>query len=291
MSRNTAAYAIPLSAVGILTFAAVVLSGGDLATALAPVAAAVLLYTALVAPLRACVLALMFLALVADAPQDNPMSGLWESPLYGIGRLLCNNWSETFGIRALSFSGMDVLAFLLVARTAVSPRSRPLAAPLRYAMWAFVGGIALLAVVGLLRGGEMDPAYWQVRQLVYLPVFAWLLSQALDRPRDHLLLAPLVLAAALIKTAAGVYFQFAIARPEGLSSPVILSHSETMLLCLSATLVAVRWLESPDAKSLRRCLWFGRSLLARFRSRRHQLSRCDCHRQHGCTAIRLLISR
>src|SRR2546423_1552427 len=131
VSRNTAAYAIPLSAVGILTFAAVVLSGGDLATALAPVAAAVLLYTALVAPLRACVLALMFLALVADAPQDNPMSGLWESPLYGIGRLLCNNWSETFGIRALSFSGMDVLAFLLVARTALSPRSRPLAAPLR----------------------------------------------------------------------------------------------------------------------------------------------------------------
>lgn len=256
MSRNTAAYAIPLSAVGILTFAAVVLSGGDLATALAPVAAAVLLYAALVVPLRVCVLALMFLALVADAPQDNPMGGLWESPLYGLGQLLCNNWSGTFGIRALSFSGMDVLAFLLVARTAVSPRSRPLAAPLRYAMWAFIGAIAFLAVVGLVRGGEMDPAYWQVRQLGYLPVFAWLLSQALDRPRDHLLLAPLVLSAALIKTAVGLYFHFAVARPEGLISPVILSHSETMLLCLSATLVAVRWLENPDARSLRRCLWF-----------------------------------
>jgi hypothetical protein len=145
---------------------------------------------------------------------------------------------------------------LLVARTAISPRSRPLAPPLRYAMWAFIAAIVALALTGLARGGEMDPAYWQVRQLVYLPVFAWLLSQALDRPRDHLLLAPLVLSVAVIKAAVGLYFHFAIARPQGLVPPVILSHSETMLFCLSAALVAVRWLENPDARSLRRCLWF-----------------------------------
>ena len=262
MRRSDVAYTLSLLVIGLLTFLAVVLSGGDLIAAIAPVVAAALLYAAVFAPLRACVLALMFLALVADAPQDYPMNGLWESPLYSIGELLCNNWSKTFGIRSLSFSGMDALALLLVARSMISPRSRPLSGPLRYSLWAFITTIVAMAGIGILNGGAVDPAYWQVRQLIYLPVFAWLLSQVLETPEDHQLLVPVILGAALVKTAVGLYFHFAVAGPRELHSPVILSHSETMLFCLSITLVVVRWLEQPDAKSFTRCLWFVPTILA-----------------------------
>jgi hypothetical protein len=253
--------AIALVVVGGLTFAAVLLTEGEPAAALGPVAAAALLYAALFAPLRACVFSLMFLGLAADAPQDFPMNGLWHSPLYSVGELLCSNWSKTFGIRTLSFSGMDALALLLVLRTAVHPRSWPIAPPLRYAMWGFLAAIASLALWGFARGGAIDSAYWQTRQLVYLPVFAWLLSQVIDGPADLTLLAPIVLGAALLKTVVGTYFAFAVARPQGLISPVVLSHSETMLFCLSTALVVVRWLEQPDRTSLRRCLWFVPTML------------------------------
>jgi hypothetical protein len=260
--RSDVAYALSLLVIGLLTFLAVVLSGGDLLAAIAPVVAAALLYAAVFGPLRACVLALMFLALVADAPQDFPMNGLWQSPLYSIGELLCNNWSKTFGIRSLSFSGMDALTLLLVARSMISPRSRPLAPPLRHALWAFLATVGAMAAIGIARGGDVDPAYWQVRQLVYLPIFAWLLSQTFETPEDHQLLVPVILGAALVKTAVGLYFHFAIAGPRELHSPVILSHSETMLFCLSITLVVVRWLEQPDAKSFTRCLWFVPTVVA-----------------------------
>jgi hypothetical protein len=260
--RSDVTYTLSLLVIALLTFLAVVLSGGDLVAAIAPVAAAALLYAAVFAPLRACVLALMFLALVADAPQDFPMNGLWQSPLYSIGELLCNNWSKTFGIRTLSFSGMDALTLLLAARSMISPRSRPLAAPMRYSLLAFMATLITMTAIGIVRGGDLDGAYWQVRQLIYLPIFAWLLSQALEKPQEHQLLAPVILGAALIKTAVGLYFHFAVAGPRELHSPVILSHSETMLFCLSITLVAVRWLEQPDAKSFTRILWFVPTILA-----------------------------
>jgi hypothetical protein len=156
---------------------------------------------------------------------------------------------------------MDAIALLLVLRTAVYPRSWPLAPPLRYAMWGFIAAIVSLGAWGLARGGAIDPAYWQVRQIVYIPVFAWLISQALDRAEGATLLASIVLAAALIKTVVGVWFAWVVARPQGLTPPVVLSHSETMLFCLSTALVAVRWLEQPDWKSLRRCLWFVPAML------------------------------
>jgi hypothetical protein len=200
----------------------------------------------------------MFLALVADAPQDNPMAGLWRSPLYGLGQLLCNNWSNTFGIAALSFSGMDLLTALLLARLLLAPKDGPArrASALGAALLVFFLALLGLGAVGVLTGAALGNAYWQVRQLVFIPVFAWLLGEALEGREDHRILGSVVVAAALIKTAVGLYFHFAIARSRGLAPPFLTTHSDTMLFCLSITLVLVRWLERPDAASLRRCLWF-----------------------------------
>jgi hypothetical protein len=252
-----------LLSIGLLTFAALLLSGGELAAVAAPVLLVLLLYTEWRAPLRVCAVGLMFLSLIADAPQDNPMGGLWKSPLYTLGALLCNNWSKTFTISALPFSGMDLLcAFLLVRvglrRIAGHPPggSAKVASALWSAMAVFIAAIFVLGAFGVGSGGRFGAAYWQVRQLLCIPVFAYLLSEALEGERDYRVLAPVVLAAALIKTAVGMYFYFAIARPQGLDVPCITSHADTLLYCLSLTLVFLQWLEKPDWPNLRRCLWF-----------------------------------
>ena len=248
--------ALAVLGAGALTLLAIVATGGSPAAAAAPVLAIAVIYLALRAPLRACIATLMFLALIADAPQDNPMAGLWHSPLYAIGQLLSNNWSNTFGITALSFSGMDVLALLLLARIAFTPRPVHIASALRAALSLFFAAMLGLAAVGFLNGGAIGNAYWQVRQLIFVPVFVWLLSEALRGPDDHRVLARIVVAAALVKTAVGLYFHFAIARPAGLNLPFLTSHSDTMLFCLSIVIVFVRWIEQPDARGLRLCLWF-----------------------------------
>jgi hypothetical protein len=248
---------------GALTFLAVILSGGELVAAAAPVVAVVLLYVEWRAPLRACVVGLLFLSLIADAPQDFPMGGLWRSPLYTLGEILCNNWSKTFHVSWLPFSGMDLLCALLLGRVAVRRfaghppgGSARVASSLRKALGVFVLALFAWGVLGMARAGRGGAAYWQVRQFLCIPVFTWLLAEALDGEHDYRVLAPVVLAAALIKTAVGAYFYFAIARPQELNPACITSHADTMLFCLSITLVFLRWLEQPDWPSLRRCLWF-----------------------------------
>lgn len=254
---------LPLLGACGLTFFALAASGGNLAATAAPVLAAALVYASLRAPLRACVLGLMFLALIADAPQDNPMSGLWESPLFALGQVLCSNWSNTFGVAALSFSGMDLLCLLLLARIACQPQGAAhVAGPLRIALLVFLGTLVLLGLVGMARGGSLNSAYWQVRQLLFIPVFAWLVARGLPFAQDHRLLGRMVLSAAAIKAAVGLYFYLAIARPQGLAPASITTHADTLLFCLSITLVTLRWLEEPTAPNLLRCLWLVPLVLA-----------------------------
>jgi hypothetical protein len=251
---------LPLLALGGVSFVALALSGGELLAAAAPIIAVTLLYAEWRAPMRVCAIGLFFLSIVADAPQDSPTGERWASPLYAIGRLLCDNWSKTFTISALPFSGMDLLCVLLLVRIALrrwlgDRGSARVALPLRSAFAVFLGTLVLLGAVGLVRSGSFGAAYWQIRQLICIPVFAYVLAEALDGPRDHRLLGGLILAAALIRIAAGLYFHFAIDLPQGLESPVITSHADTMLFCLALALVLVDWLENPGWPRLRRCLW------------------------------------
>ncbi|MFN2549635.1 MAG: O-antigen ligase family protein [Myxococcales bacterium] len=234
--------------VAALTAAAIVVTGGNLAAAIAPALLAAAIVALILAPLRACVMSLIFLSILADAPQDNPMSGHWRSPLYGLGELLCNNLSTTFGV-PMPLSGIDLIAIVLLVRVALSQRTI-VAAPLRVAAGAFFAALVALAAAGAARGGNGDAAYWQVRQLAWMPGFIFLAAHALDDDAALVRLSRLILAAALIKSAVGFYFRFAIAAPNGIESPVILSHSETLLLCLSIAILAVRWLEQPKASAL-----------------------------------------
>ena len=244
--------------VGVATLVAVI---GAPAAVAAPVAMAALAWAIWRAPLRTCVLVLLFLCLIADVPQDNPMNGEWQSPLYFLGLVLCTNWSKAFGISGLPFSGLDVACAALAARVLARGRTRG-AGILGGSLAAFAAAIVALFAVGAVRSGSAGAAYWQVRQLACVPVLAWLLMQVIENEGDFMLAGRLVLGAALVKAADGLWFYFAIVRPQGLRVPVIVSHAETMLFCLAVALLAIRWMEQPDRRALRRGLLFGGVLLA-----------------------------
>lgn len=255
MTGRAAPHALAAGGIAAATAVAVLASNGDPAAAVAPALAVAVLWALWRAPLRTCVLAFFFLCILADAPQDNPMSGHWHSPLYPLGQLLCSNWSKTFGVAALSCSGIDLVGLALLARVAVSGERAQMAQPLRAAASLFFVTILALAAVGAAGGGNFDAAYWQVRQLVWLPGFIWLCAHALGEPRDWQRFGQAIVAAAVIKALVGLYFHFFIALPRGLRSPVIVSHSESLLFCLAVTLLFARWVEWPDRPALRRCFW------------------------------------
>ena len=64
-------------------------------------------------------------------------------------------------------------------------------------LWGAVGAFALglvsLLALGAARSGDLGAAYWQIRQLAYIPILAWLVSQALQEESDQAFLAPVVM--------------------------------------------------------------------------------------------------
>ena len=78
MTKRAGVAALLVFGVVAATVLAVVVTNGDPVAALAPALGLLGLYALATAPLRTCVLALFFLCIVADVPQDSPMSGFWQ---------------------------------------------------------------------------------------------------------------------------------------------------------------------------------------------------------------------
>lgn len=250
------ARAISLGLVGLsgaASFTLVLVTDGALLPSIAPLVVTAVALTIIWSPPRATALVLLFLALGIGSPQDNPMAGLWRSPLHPVGCWLFRNVSQNIPGIPLPFSGLDVLTMLLALAILLRPAAeRPRCAmPVRAALAVFAGAIGLLVLEGRLRGGDFEPMYWQIRQLALLPLVAWALSSALDVKRDVRAVVRVCFAAAFLKLALGFYFYFAVARPSGLSPPDITTHSDTVLFCACVGFCLFAWLESPTRRILR----------------------------------------
>src|SRR5262249_51459721 len=161
------------------------LTEGNPAAAAAPVLGVALVWAFWRLPVRVTVPAMLFLAVAVDAPQDNPADGLWQSPMFFLGRVLCDNWSRSMGLPGASFSGMDLAVGVLVLKVLTTRRGRgPViaVAGLRWVLWMFSLALLALAVWGVSQGGSLDAAYWQVRQLALVPAFVFLCSAAVEQP-------------------------------------------------------------------------------------------------------------
>jgi hypothetical protein len=229
------------------------LATGSLALALLPLFGWVGCVALWFAPSRTVALLALFLALGIDSPQDTPMDGMWRSPTWTVGYWLFHNWSQNVGVSVLVFAGMHVLIGIgIVAMLERGGRRPPLAGCARGSWLLFGAATGSLLLWGLLRGGHLDPAYWQVRQLVMVPVVAWWFARAIDFGKAGERVEQVVLAAAFLKLAMGFYFYYRIASPGGLSPACITSHGDTALFCLAVGIAAFRWLEAPTRQNLRR---------------------------------------
>ncbi|MFL5580484.1 MAG: O-antigen ligase family protein [Gemmatimonadaceae bacterium] len=240
------------AALGALSLAGFIAQGGSLLLAAVPfllTAAAVAVWRA---PLRRIMLGLLVLALFLDSPSARPAGGVWQSPLYPLGRLFFDNLNNTLPVSALRFAGVEALLVLVLALVALRrflglridrAHRRPEDRLLDPWLLAALGAVVWLEVWGIARGGNFKQSLWQFRELLWLPILAWLFTRALKDVRDFLPVAWALIAAAAYKTAVGLYFLLRVVPGLARTPAYVMTHDDTVLLVVAlAILLAAAWL-------------------------------------------------
>src|SRR6516162_9573744 len=187
----------PLLTVGllvVLTVAAIRIGDGNIALALVPSLAAIVLLALWMAPLRLPMLSLLVMAWAIEAPGDVFADDKVKTPWKKVGEVLWGKLNEVIPFPPLIFTGLDFVVLLLFAivayrqlhkstldRTADwvdTPR------PLGFFLWMSVATVGWMAFYGLARGGSFRFILWQSIRWLYLPIVYALMRQALRGPVD-----------------------------------------------------------------------------------------------------------
>lgn len=254
------AFAAFLAALTLATVGAAVAGNGSIAVATAPVLAVAVLYGLATAPVRVSALVVLFLVLALENPGD--AGGPWRSPLAPLGTLLLANLNLTIPVRALRFSGVDVIIGILLCvilcrravRSSVDRADVPTARPMTWSAAIWLATVLVLWAWGLARGGDFRNSLWQSHQLVLLPLIYFVFQRALRGPRDFGTLARVVVAAACLKAGLALWVRLAISA-DASALATATSHGDSVLFASAFALVATLVVE--EAVSGRRLLAAG----------------------------------
>ncbi|MEZ4272509.1 MAG: hypothetical protein R3C68_14085, partial [Myxococcota bacterium] len=210
----------------VTTAVLVVITDGNIGAALAPIFVLTALFAAIRLPVRYVANGLLCAVLLFHNPGTRPMEGHWRGLLFAGGELLYNNLRHVVGIDALRFCAIELcLALMLgiiVMRTLAGDRTDaehrfPAHPWLRNAVLLSFATVVFSCGWGLARGGDFNQLLWQVRQIAWLPAMAAVYMRALKTPQDYRVVGGILLTVAFLRALEGLYFLFAIAKPQGLN--------------------------------------------------------------------------
>jgi O-antigen ligase len=252
----------------VLTLVAIILAGGDMMAATAPVLVCAVICFLWAAPLRIALLVLAFVAPVIDGP--TLAGGKVKPPTFALGTLLLDNLNKTVGVSALSFTGLDCLTGLLilvaVLRRATGSRidragQIETAWPLPIAAMISLAGVAFEWAYGISRGGSLQDSLWQVQKIAYVPILFFLFQAAVRGPSDSKRLMRAIVWAALIRAAAAVFIAATVPGPPGEEMAVATTHADSLVFASAfAIVLASLWEGEVPGWSPR--AWFALLVLA-----------------------------
>jgi len=247
-----------VATLGLLSLVMVFVGDGNVGVALAPLAVAMVVLTAVKAPLRYSLLVVAFLCLTLENPSEAPANGVWRSPLYVVGALFLNKLNNTIPVPALVLSGLDLALLLLtgiwvirrMTGSTVDMRGRiPAAPPLRAAGLICLAAVFLVWGVGMARADfSFANSLWQVFRVVYLPCVFLLFCAGLRNPADSRALGIGLLLAALLRASLAIYLRLLFPDKELL--PHATTHFDSMLFSDGFLLVLAVFFERPNRRSL-----------------------------------------
>jgi O-antigen ligase len=224
----------------LVALAAVLVGDGHVGVALLPFLGAAAAWALCCLPLRYPLLLVTFLALTLENPSDTPASGLWKSPLYGVGTALLAHLNLLFPTQSwLFFSGLDVVLLAFVGVVAVrlgrlsrEQRARELpATPMRLFALISLGGACFMWLWGFVQGGsDVASSLWQMQRVVYLPIWCILFLHVLRGPGDRAALAKVLVGAACLKAVVALYVRATVAPvPPATVLDYATTHADSML--------------------------------------------------------------
>ncbi|MDP3151625.1 MAG: hypothetical protein Q8N23_03075 [Archangium sp.] len=242
--------------VAIFTGAAVGFSKGRFAVSILPPLAFVGAWLLWTRPLKWPFLLLALLAVTLDDPTDRAYVGVWQSPLFAVGRAFFGNVALFTGIELaiLGLTGLMVLRRIWMPREQLEkldPIRGQAPRPLQLALIGSILAVGALVVMGMARGGDFREALWQFRALLMLPIIASLALYALDIPKDLPKLFGVLVVGSLVKALLGIFFMYAIAFPQGVYPPHTTGHNDTMLFVTAVVTALTLFWEKP----IRRHFW------------------------------------
>lgn len=248
--------ALVMTALVVVTVAALIAGNGNLALALAPALLVMLLAALWYLPLRGTVLVLFVLAWAVEAPGDAFGAGMFLTPWNMVGRLLWGKLNGVIPISAAVFSGFDVLALLLFAIIARrharrdpidSPGWIDAPPPIATFAWFTVGAVAFMAMVGLAQGGSVRFTLWQANRWIYLPIVYLLMKQGLRGPRDALVVGKLLLGVGVFRAVEAISFRLQYPDIEVL--PHATTHADSVLFTVCLAVLGAMMLELPRKRT------------------------------------------
>jgi O-antigen ligase len=249
----TPRFVIFLVVLVLATIAMIMVTSGNVAASMAPLAAFLVGYAIWKLPMRYTLLGFIFLGLTLENPLEGFGGGKWGTPLQPLGALLLSNMNQVTHIQAMNFSGADVLIAVMLCLIIYRRATRStldqvvsLARPTR--IWTLVSLCSLLALwaIGIINGGDFQHSLWQLHQMLMLPIFVFIAGSSLRGPRDNVVLAKLVVVAALYRSILAIYIHRSYFMPSGDPLPYSTSHADSMLFASALAILIAMVFERPS---------------------------------------------
>ena len=193
----------------------------------------------------------IFLAIVAENPADGVYDHQWSTFMEPIGDFLFRNLPIKIPPIDFVILGLSLVAFRSAGAKANRARS------FDRAVYVCLASLLLPISWGLLTGGDPRQVFWQMHQLMMVPVLTLVFSWALRMPRDLRGLGQAVVAAALYRALMAVIFRFVIVPDLPVKPAHMTTHSDTMLFVLGLVIFLSNFLEKRTLKDFVYLLGFG----------------------------------
>lgn len=194
--------------------------------------------------LRRAVYFFIFLAIVAENPADDVYNRQWSTFMEPVGDFLFRNLP-------IKIPPIDFLILGLFLAAFRSPGARThRARAFDRTVYVCLASLLLPITWGLATGGDPRQVFWQMHQLMMVPVLTLVFSWALRMPRDLRGLGQAVVGAALYRALMAVIFRFVVVPGLPVKPPHMTTHSDTMLFVLGLVIFLSRYLEKRTLKNL-----------------------------------------
>jgi hypothetical protein len=188
--------------------------------------------------------------------------GYWNTVMWPAAVAYFGTLKEFSGLPGASLSVFFFVTVGLLYRAVRGKKAEGWTAPpkfARQAMYAFLATVIGLAVLGIIRGGGIEPAFRQTIHLMQLPLVALLFLYALRIPEDLASVGTAFVCAAVARSLLVAYVYFGVCVPQGITRlpgkpEWCTNHSDTVLFVTALMILLAHALEQRTTKIVGRAL-------------------------------------